>query len=62
MKILLTVVIGAALLLSIIVLGIYMPMFGLTLILVRVLEVAVLRRIDGISRWLGLAPGRPAAA
>lgn len=54
--------IGAALLLSIIVLGIYMPMFGLTLILVRVLEVAVLRRIDGISRWLGLAPGRPAAA
>jgi len=46
---------GAALALTILALAIYMPMFGLTLIAVWAAEVTAFRRIDRLSRWLGLA-------
>ncbi|MBS0235278.1 MAG: PepSY domain-containing protein [Proteobacteria bacterium] len=46
---------GAALILTIIALAIYMPIFGLTLIAVWAMEMAILKRIDRLSRWLGLA-------
>jgi uncharacterized iron-regulated membrane protein len=46
--------IGAALIASICLLAIYMPMFGLTLVLVLVAEALVLRRMDRLGKWLGL--------
>jgi len=36
-------------------LGVYMPLFGGTLLLVLAVERLVLRRIGGSRRWLGLA-------
>jgi uncharacterized iron-regulated membrane protein len=45
---------GAALILSILLLAIYMPMFGLTLVLMLIIETLVLRRIASVARWLGL--------
>jgi uncharacterized iron-regulated membrane protein len=37
--------------------GIYLPLFGASLIAVLVAEFLVLRRIPGVRDWLGLAPG-----
>jgi uncharacterized iron-regulated membrane protein len=36
-------------------LGIYLPLFGLSLLLVALLERFVLRRLPVAQRWLGLA-------
>ena len=46
--------IGATLVISVLLLAIYMPMFGLTLALVVFIEAFVLRRIEWLRRWLGL--------
>ena len=40
-------------------LAIYLPLFGLSLVLVKITERSVLERIPATRRWLGLAP-RPA--
>ncbi len=48
--------IGAGLVTLIVALGLYLPMFGVTLILVLLSEKLVLRRLRGTRRWLGLAP------
>ena len=55
---------GAGLVISIAALGIYLPLFGLTLMAVLLFEYAVLRRLPGPRRWLGLrsAPVRRADA
>ena len=45
---------GAGLVAAIVALGIYMPMFGATLVLVLIAERTVLRRISATQRWLGL--------
>lgn len=34
--------------------GIYLPLFGASLLAVLILERALLRRIPGIREWLGL--------
>jgi hypothetical protein len=34
--------------------GLYLPLFGASLIAVKVLEMVVLRRIPGVCDWLGL--------
>lgn len=39
----------------VIILGICLPLFGASLLLVQLLEWGVLRRIPGVSRWLGLS-------
>jgi uncharacterized iron-regulated membrane protein len=41
-------------------LGVYMPLFGTTLVIVLVVERVVLRRIAKTRRWLGL--GRAASS
>ncbi len=42
----------------VVILGVYLPLFGLSLIAVKVLEMVVLSRIPGVRDWLGLAaPG-----
>ncbi|HML28602.1 MAG TPA: PepSY domain-containing protein, partial [Hyphomicrobium sp.] len=46
--------IGAALITAIALLAIYMPMFGLTLIIVLLVEMVVLRQIPPLRTWLGL--------
>lgn len=46
--------VGTALIVLILVLAIYMPMFGFTLALVLFIEVLCLRRIGWLRRWLGL--------
>jgi uncharacterized iron-regulated membrane protein len=51
---------GAILVASVVALAIYMPMFGLTLVLTLLLEFFVLRRIPSVSRWLGLRAIEPA--
>jgi uncharacterized iron-regulated membrane protein len=48
--------IGAGLVALIVALGLYLPMFGATLILVLLSEKLLLRRLRGTRRWLGLAP------
>lgn len=53
---------GLALVVSIVMLAIYMPMFGLTLTAVLLLDVCLLRHIGWLSRWLGLVPGGSLAA
>ncbi len=52
---------GAILIASVLALAIYMPMFGLTLVLMLLLEVLVLRRVPQLSRWLGLRSAEKAA-
>lgn len=37
-------------------LGIYLPLFGASLVLVVIIEIAVLRRIPLVRTWLGLTP------
>jgi uncharacterized iron-regulated membrane protein len=46
--------IGATLVVSILLLGVYMPMFGLTLVLVLLIEALALRHFESARRWLGL--------
>lgn len=46
--------VGAALIASILLLAIYMPMFGLTLALVLLVEALALRHSESVRRWLGL--------
>jgi uncharacterized iron-regulated membrane protein len=46
--------IGAALIAMIVALGLYLPMFGATLILVLLTEKLLLRRLPRTRRWLGL--------
>lgn len=46
---------GALLIAAVVALGVYMPLFGATLILVLGTEWLVLRRLAGARRWLGLA-------
>ncbi|MET3824711.1 putative iron-regulated membrane protein [Sphingomonas sp. PvP055] len=48
---------GPVLVAAIVVLGVYMPMFGATLLLVLAVERLVLRNLRGPRRWLGLARG-----
>jgi uncharacterized iron-regulated membrane protein len=50
---------ATGLLAIIIVLGVLLPLLGVTLILVFLLERLILRHIPGVARWLGL---RAAAA
>jgi uncharacterized iron-regulated membrane protein len=45
---------GVPLMIAIAALAIYMPMFGFTLAAVLVIELALLRRFNPLSRWLGL--------
>jgi uncharacterized iron-regulated membrane protein len=52
---------GPVLVAAIVLLGVYMPMFGATLLVVLAVERLVLRRIGGSRRWLGLAPHRARA-
>ena len=48
---------GVALVVPITALGLYLPMFGMTLVAVLLTERLVLRRLPRTSRWLGLATG-----
>ena len=45
---------GAGLVAAIVALGVYMPLFGVTLVLVLAAEMTVLRHLDATRRWLGL--------
>jgi uncharacterized iron-regulated membrane protein len=45
---------GAALVAAIVALGVYLPMFGLTLIAMLVTERLLLRRLPAARRWLAL--------
>ncbi|MGN6622327.1 MAG: PepSY-associated TM helix domain-containing protein [Sphingomonas sp.] len=47
---------GAVLIAAIVALGLYLPMFGVTLIAVFVVDRFVLRRVPSARRWLGLKP------
>jgi uncharacterized iron-regulated membrane protein len=47
---------GSVLVATIIALGVYMPLFGATLILVLIIEMFVLRRLPRAAHWLGLSP------
>lgn len=53
--------IGAGLVALIVALGLYLPLFGATLVLVVLLEHLVLRRVPQASKWLGLASDALAA-
>ena len=48
--------IGAGLIAIIVALGLYMPVFGATLILVLLTEKLILRHLPKTRQWLGLAP------
>ena len=37
------------------ILGLYLPLFGSSLLIVLATERILLRRIPGVARWLGLA-------
>jgi len=50
------------LILIVILLGIYLPLFGLSLAFVLGIEFAVLKRIPAVSRWLGLDTRRVSIA
>ena len=39
-------------------LGVYLPLFGISLVAVLIVETLVLRRIPPVQRWLGLRPPR----
>lgn len=45
---------GMALVAAILVLALYMPLFGVTLLLVWIVETLVLRRVPPVRHWLGL--------
>lgn len=45
---------GMLLVFAVLLLAIYMPMFGLTLALVLAVEALLLRRVEGLRRWAGL--------
>lgn len=45
---------GLGLVATIVALGLYLPLFGLTLVVVLLAELTVLRRVSKIGRWLGL--------
>ncbi|RZF66393.1 PepSY domain-containing protein [Sphingomonas populi] len=47
---------GAGLVIAIVALALYLPMFGLTLIVVLAAEAIVRRSMPGAARWLGLRP------
>ena len=47
---------SAGLLAIVVLLGIYLPLFGLSLIAVKLVEVIVLARIPPVRHWLGLTP------
>ncbi|UAK25248.1 PepSY-associated TM helix domain-containing protein [Sphingomonas nostoxanthinifaciens] len=51
---------GAGLIAAIGALALYLPLFGLTLILVLLFEAGAPRLMPGTARWLGLRPARPA--
>ncbi len=46
---------SVSLLTLVVFLGIYLPLFGASLVLVLLLEATVLRRIPRIREWLGLS-------
>ena len=48
--------IGAGLVALMVALGMYLPLFGVTLIGVLLLETLVLRRLPATGRWLGISP------
>jgi uncharacterized iron-regulated membrane protein len=50
--------IGTALIIFILLLAIYMPVFGLTLALVCLVETLIFRRIESLRLWLGLRAER----
>jgi len=50
---------GSGLIAVIAALAVYMPMFGVTLIAVLIMETFVLRRFERVSRWLGLVQNAP---
>ena len=52
---------SAGLIAVVVLLGIYLPMFGLSLIAVLLLDKLVIPRFPGLRHWLGLAPS-PAGA
>jgi uncharacterized iron-regulated membrane protein len=52
---------GLGLVSLIVALAIYMPMFGVTLLAVLLLEIAVLRHVGPVRRWLGLGEARQTA-
>ena len=47
---------SAGLLAIVVLLGLYLPLFGLSLIAVKLVEVLLLVRIPPVSHWLGLTP------
>lgn len=40
----------------ILLLGVYLPLFGASLLVVLLVEWMLLRRIESVRRWLGLRP------
>ncbi|MCY2964236.1 MAG: PepSY domain-containing protein, partial [Planctomycetota bacterium] len=54
-KVLLSPRVSWGLITLVVLLGIYLPLFGASLLLVLVIEWGILRRIPGVRRWLGLA-------
>ncbi len=56
-RVLLSPRISFGLITLVVLLGIYLPLFGASLLLVLLLEWTVLRRIPAVSRWLGLTVG-----
>ena len=51
---------GGVLIAAIVALALYLPMFGITLIAVLLIERLVLRRVDPVRKWLALRPVAPA--
>ena len=49
-------VLALVLVLLVVALGVYMPLFGMSLVAVLLLEWLVLRRIKPVREWLGLQP------
>ena len=49
---------STGLLALVVILGVLLPLFGASLVVVFLVEQLVLRRIAGVSRWLGLQPPR----
>jgi uncharacterized iron-regulated membrane protein len=52
---------SAGLLTLVVLLGIYLPLFGASLVLIRLLEATLLRRITPVRDWLGLSAPTPCA-
>lgn len=55
-KVLLNPRVSWGLIAAVILLGIYLPLFGASLVLVVLIEVSILRRIPAVRSWLGLTP------